>query len=147
VSLWLLDVNVLVARFWEPHVFHQKVRSWMADHKREGWASCPITQAGLVRTISNPGFSPEVPSPAEAMHWLAETLHRDPSHHFWADDLPVAAACHKSESKLSGFRQIADAYLLGLAIHNKGRLLTLDRRMLALAPGDSPVRKSLVILD
>jgi hypothetical protein len=147
VSIWLLDVNVLVARFWEPHVFHLKVRSWMASHEREGWATCPITQTGLVRTISNPGFSPDAPHPAEAIHWLAATLQEDPGHHFWPDDLPVSTACRETESKLSGSRQLTDAYLLGLAIHNKGRLLTLDRRMLALTPEHSPARQALVILD
>ena len=64
MSVWLLDVNVLVARFWEPHIFHRKVRAWMASHEHEGWATCPITQAGLVRTISNPAFSPNAPRPA-----------------------------------------------------------------------------------
>jgi hypothetical protein len=42
---------------------------------------------------------------------------------------------------------LTDAYLLGLAIHKKGRLLTLDRRMLALTADESPARKALVILD
>jgi hypothetical protein len=147
VSVWLLDVNVLVARFWKTHVFHRKVRAWMASHEHEGWATCPITQAGLVRTISNPGFSPNAPRPAEAIHWLAESLRQDPNHHFWADDLPVSDACAESLPRLSGFKQLTDAYLLGLAIHNKARLLTLDRRMLVLTAEESPVRKALVILE
>jgi toxin-antitoxin system PIN domain toxin len=147
VSVWLLDVNVLVARFWEPHIFHRKVRSWMASHEREGWATCPITQAGLVRTISNPAFSPDAPHPAEAIHWLAETLRQDPGHEFWTDNLPVSVACSETASRLSGFKQLTDAYLLGLAIHRKGRLLTLDRRMLALTTEQSPTRQALVILD
>ena len=147
MSVWLLDVNVLVARFWEAHVFHQKVRAWMARREREGWATCPITQAGLVRTISNPGFSQNAPRPDEAIHWLAESLRQDPNHHFWADDLPLSAACAESLPRLSGFRKLTDAYLLGLAIHKKGRLLTLDRRLLALTAEDSLARKALVILE
>ncbi len=147
MSVWLLDVNVLVARFWEPHVFHRKVRAWMASHEREGWATCPITQAGLVRTICNPGFSQDSPRPAEAIHWLAETLRGARSHQFWADDLPVSAACSECAPQLSGFKQLTDAYLLVLAIHRNGRLLTLDQRMLALTPEESPARKALVLLD
>jgi hypothetical protein len=147
VSVWLLDVNVLVARFWAPHVFHRKVRAWMASHEREGWASCPITQAGLVRTISNPAFSPNAPRPAETIHWLAESLQQDPNHQFWADNLHLSQACGETLTRLSGFKQLTGAYLLGLALHRKGRLLTLDRRMLSLAPGETPARKALVILD
>lgn len=146
MSVWLLDVNILVARFWEEHVFHQKVRAWMASNEREGWATCPITQAGMVRTISNPSFSRNAPRPAEAIHWLAESLRQDPNHHFWPDDLSVSNACAKSLPRLSGFKQLTDAYLLGLAIHKKARLLTLDSRMVALAPEESDARKALVIL-
>jgi len=147
MNVWLLDVNVLVARFWEPHVFHHKVRSWMASHAQHGWATCPITQAGFVRTISNPAFSPDAPHPTEAIHWLAETLKEDSSHRFWADDLQVSAACTAFFPRLSGFKQLTDAYLLGLALHNKTRLLTLDRRMLALTAEGSPARRALDILD
>jgi uncharacterized protein len=147
VNVWLLDVNVLVARFWEPHVFHRKVRAWMASHEREGWATCPITQAGLVRTISNPRFSQDAPRPAEVLHWLTETLRQEPNHQFWADDLSLSIACAETVSRLRGFRQLGDAYLLGLAIHKRGRLLTLDRRMLALTTERSPARQALVILD
>lgn len=147
MSIWLLDVNILVARFWETHVFHWKVRAWMESHEQEGWATCPITQAGMVRTISNPSFSPNAPRPAEAVHWLGESLRQDPNHHFWADSIPVSDACVESLPRLSGFKQLTDAYLLGLAIHKKGRLLTLDRRMLALTADESPARKALVILD
>jgi toxin-antitoxin system PIN domain toxin len=147
VSVWLLDVNILVARFWEEHVFHQKVRAWMASHERDGWATCPITQAGMVRTISNPGFSQNAPRPTEAIHWLAESLRLDPNHHFWADGLPFSDGCAESLPLLNGFKQLTDAYLLGLAISHKGRLLTLDRRMLALAPNESHAREALVILE
>jgi hypothetical protein len=147
MSVWLLDVNILVARFWEPHIFHRKVRAWMAAHERESWATCPITQAGFVRTISNPGFSQSAPRPAEAIHWLAESLRDHPGHQFWADDLPVASACGENLARLSGFKQLTDAYLLGLTMHRKARLLTLDRRMLALTAEDSPARHALFILD
>jgi toxin-antitoxin system PIN domain toxin len=147
VSVWLLDVNVLVARFWEPHAFHLKARAWMAGHEREGWATCPITQAGFVRTISNPGFSKDAPRPVEAIHWLAETLRGDPNHQFWSDDLPVSLACAETAQRITGFKQLTDAYLLGLAIHKAARFLTLDRRMLVLATDRSPARKALVVLE
>jgi uncharacterized protein len=147
VTAWLLDVNVLVARFWKPHTHHQIARAWMAQHEHEGWATCPITQAGFVRTVSNPGFSENAPRPAEAIHWLAETLRADPNHRFWADDLSVSAACSETASRLAGHKQLTDAYLLGLAKHNEARFLTLDRRTLVLAPDRSHARAALVVLE
>jgi hypothetical protein len=147
VSVWLLDVNVLVARFWESHAFHRVARAWMASHEQEGWATCPITQAGLVRTISNPGFSPDAPTPAEAMYWLAQTINQHPSHQFWADDLPLSALSASVRRRLHGPGQITDAYLLTLAIHHKAKLATFDARMLALAPEGSAERGALVLLQ
>jgi uncharacterized protein len=147
VSVWLLDVNVLVARFWEPHVFNRKVRTWMSQHEKEGWATCPITQLGLVRTISNPGFASDAPRTAEAIHWLTQTLQHHPDHQFWGDDLSLSVACHQTASRISGFKQLTDAYLIGLALHRNARLLTLDRRMLALTTELSGARKALVVLS
>ena len=57
---WLLDVNVLVARFWDRHPFYAKVRTWMDSHESDGWATCPITQLGAIRTISNPAFDKQI---------------------------------------------------------------------------------------
>ena len=146
MTAWLLDVNVLVARFWDQHVFHQKVRAWMRRHERDGWATCPITQAGLVRTLSNPAFAQDAPRPSECIHWLAETLRENPNHQFWTDDLPLSIACKETGLRLGGFKQVTDAYLLGLAFHKGARMVTLDRRMLAFAPEQSPLRKALRVL-
>jgi toxin-antitoxin system PIN domain toxin len=147
MSLWLLDVNVLVARFWERHVFHEKVRNWLNEHESEGWATCAITQLGLVRTLSNPAFDEHAPRPIEAMHWLARTLRENTDHQFWPASPPVSDVCGESANQLHGFKQFTDAYLLGLAIQRKGRFVTLDRRILSLTPEKSEARKSLFILD
>lgn len=147
MSAWLLDVNVLVARFWEPHIFHRHARAWMASHEQDGWATCPITQAGVARTISNPGFSPNAPSPAEAIHWIGETLRGDPGHEFWTDDLPLSALNAPIRSRLHGPRQITDAYLLTLAMNHGAKLVTFDSRMQPLAPLGSAEYQSLVILQ
>jgi predicted nucleic acid-binding protein len=38
---------------------------------------------------------------------------------------------------LTGHQQITDAYLIALAIHNRGKLATLDRGIAQLAPAGS----------
>ena len=58
----LLDVNILVALMDEDHVHHQLAHDWFEDNKEAGWASCPLTENGLVRIFSNPAFiDPPVP--------------------------------------------------------------------------------------
>jgi hypothetical protein len=49
-----------------------------------------------------------------------------PAHHFWAADITLRQALETSGVRLDGHRQITDAYLLGLAVHKKGRLATCD---------------------
>jgi hypothetical protein len=42
---------------------------------------------------------------------------------------------------LAGHQQVTDAYLLGLAMHKKGKLATTDRAILALLPEKSRDRE------
>src|SRR5580658_7377033 len=101
--------------------------------------SCPITQAGFVRIVSNPAFSRDAVQPRDAIQVLrANTGARD--HAFWEDDLPLAQAVAFAETRLMGHQQIIDAYLLGLAIHRGGVLATLDKRIDALTDGRSAPR-------
>ena len=58
-----------------------------------------------------------------------------PGHQFWPANISVLHAIEKISRPLAGHRQITDAYLLGLAIHQKGRFATLDRAIAALDPG------------
>ena len=52
----LLDVNVLIALLDENHTHHATVSDWFADHIEHGWASCPLTQHGYVRIVSQPRY-------------------------------------------------------------------------------------------
>jgi uncharacterized protein len=133
----LLDVNVLVALMWPDHDFHEVVQAWFGQNARKGWATCPITQAGFVRIVSNPSFSIRAVTPPDALRTLDLTL-QHPAHHFWPDDLLLSDALAIVGKRLLGHQQITDAYLLGLAIHKKGRLATLDRSVVELfGRGDS----------
>jgi len=52
----LLDVNVLIALLDQDHIFHKTDMGWLETEIRHGWASCPITQNGCIRIMSNPGY-------------------------------------------------------------------------------------------
>ncbi|MGA2743822.1 MAG: TA system VapC family ribonuclease toxin [Candidatus Sulfotelmatobacter sp.] len=132
MAAYLLDVNVLLALSWPGHQFHERVQNWFAGHARKGWATCPMVEAGFVRILSNPAFSPQAVSPKEAIDALKfNTKHS--AHQFWPDDLPLADALAKLQHR--GHQQITDAYLLALAIHHRGKLATLDQGIRAWGAG------------
>jgi len=127
----LLDVNMLVALLWGSHEDHERVRTWFVGSSKVGWATCPFTQAGCVRILSNPAFSKNAPSLQQALELLSVNLNH-PSHVFWPDDLTLIEAVRPMERLLVGHKQVTDAYLLGLAIRRKAKLITLDRSISAL---------------
>jgi hypothetical protein len=49
--IWLFDVNVLIAIVDPAHVFHPAIHTWLAEHRKATWASCPITENGLIRIL------------------------------------------------------------------------------------------------
>jgi predicted nucleic acid-binding protein len=67
------------------------------------------------------------------------------NHHFWSDDLPLSAL-RARWSKGLGHKQVTDAYLLALAIHNHASLVTFDSRIGALAGDGNAEHEALVIL-
>jgi uncharacterized protein len=141
----LLDVNVLVALAWPTHSGHGSAQRWFARNGDRGWATCPITQAGFVRVLSSPSFSPQAPTVKETAQLLAANLDH-PAHRFWGDTLTLAQALERLGFDLVGHRQITDGYLLALAMHHKGKLVTLDKSISALVPGGSAQNAALEIL-
>lgn len=129
----LLDTNVLIALLWPAHEAHAACGSWFAAHAHAGWATCPITEAGFVRIVSNPAFSRDAPRAENALDLLVHNL-RHPAHRFWPDSLPLEAAARVTQARLFGHRQVTDAYLLALAMHRHGRLVTLDGGVRSLLP-------------
>lgn len=139
MTAFLLDVNVLIALLWPAHVSHARAQSWFAHRQREGWATCSVTQAAFVRIICNPAFSPDALTPKEAVKLLAANV-KHSSHQFWTDEIGFLEATQPFVSRLEGHQQVTDAYLLGLALHKKGKLATLDRAVLSLLPAGEKYR-------
>jgi predicted nucleic acid-binding protein len=48
----LLDIKVLLALLDSDHVDHTRAHDWLDAEVESGWASCAITENGLVRVIS-----------------------------------------------------------------------------------------------
>jgi toxin-antitoxin system PIN domain toxin len=128
----LLDVNVLLAVLSADSEFHVTARKWFLNNARRGWATCPFTEAGFVRVISNPASSQHSIKPGQAIEVLEESF-GFPVHEFWKDDLSMAEATADFRKYLTGHQQTTDAYLLGLALRRRGKIVTFDRGFAALA--------------
>jgi len=128
VSIGLLDVNALIALLWEEHPFHESCAAWFAKAAKTGWATCPITEAGFVRVLCSPAFTARPPAVHNAIRLLKTATELGNNHHFWHDDLPIFVIGTRWKPPL-GNKQVTDLYLLSLAAHHKGTLVTFDRRI------------------
>src|SRR5213595_2574437 len=88
---YLLDTNVLIALLWPSHTQHELAKRWFARRRGKGWSTCPITEAGFVRIVSNPSFSRDAVTAREASAILTANTRAD-DHSFWPDDLPFNEA-------------------------------------------------------
>ena len=123
----LLDVNVLIALLDAAHQHHAAARAWLDANIAQGWGSCPITQNGCVRILSQPSYPGAEPPGAIARRLRDATVTE--WHAFWPDDLSLIATGTLDWHHVLGPRQLTDLYLLPLAVHQDGRLVTLDRGM------------------
>ncbi len=131
----LLDLNILTALLWPAHEHHEAAHAWFSGRLHAQWATCPLTQLGFVRLVTNPAFSRDALSPADAVTLLAQNVKLE-NHEFWSESLQIPPVIRGLESRVQGYRQLTDAYLLALARHYKGVLATFDRGLRSLAGGD-----------
>ena len=105
-----------------------------------------MTEAGFVRLSCQPAVTGVDVPVAQALA-LIETVSARPDCELWPDRLSLGEALSAFARRLSGHRQITDAYLLGLAIEREGVLATFDRRVAALLAEGSPHRRSLEVIS
>jgi toxin-antitoxin system PIN domain toxin len=143
----LLDVNVLVSLFDPDHVHHQIAHDWFADARRTGWATCPLTEAGFVRILTNPRFLGEPLSLAEAVDRL-RAFRSSGHHHWWDRGVSLSDTAIFRATAVRGHRQVTDVYLAGLAHAHKGRLATFDRGIpVAAIAGAAPSLLEVIAAD
>lgn len=130
----LLDVNALVALAWDAHVHHAAIRAWFAANREQGWATCPVTEAGFVRVSANRKALPGAIAVDEARAVLAG-LRAAGRHRLLVNDVSL---CDADVPPIAGHRQVTDALLLTVARRSGARLVTFDRALATLA-GDRDV--------
>lgn len=125
---FLLDVNVLIALIDPTHVGHDAAHGWFAATGAAAWATCPLTENGVIRIVGHPNYPNSAGSPAAVVPIVAR-LRTLPGHVFWKDDFSLMDSAVVDAARIVTPAQVTDTYLLALAVANQGQLATFDRRL------------------
>ena len=139
----LFDVNVLIALHDQDHIHHARAAGWFTDNAAQGWASCPLTQNGCLRIMAQPAYPG-----AQPLAVLIAMLQRSTAsdfHALWGNDISLLDASWFNHGWVHNHKQLTDVYLLGLAVKNKGRMVTFDQRI-ALSAVHGAKAENLVVL-
>lgn len=127
-TTYLLDVNVLIALLDPAHVQHDTAHDWFATHGGSAWATCPLTENGVLRIVGHARY-PNTPGSPAAVAPLVAQLRQRAGHVFWPDDLSLVDPAWIDASRLLSAGQVTDSYLLALACAHGGQLASFDRRL------------------
>ena len=125
---FLLDINVLIALIDPAHVGHDAAHRWFVEQGGQAWATCPLTENGVIRIAGHPKYPGAPGSPAVVAAIVAQ-LRTLPGHVFWPDDISLVGAEHIDAEQILTSGQVTDSYLLALAVAHGGHLATFDRRL------------------
>jgi toxin-antitoxin system PIN domain toxin len=128
LTRFLLDINILIALLDSAHVQHDRAHEWFATAGRKAWATCPLTENGVVRIVGHARYPNSPGTPAAVLELLAG-LCALPGHDFWADDITLRDAERVARSRLLDSSQVTDSYLLALAKAHGGKLASFDQRL------------------
>jgi toxin-antitoxin system PIN domain toxin len=132
MSRFLLDINVLIALIDPAHIQHDRAHDWFASSGRQAWATCPLTENGVLRIVGHPRY-PSSPGTPAAVAELMTELRGLSGHEFWPDDLTLFDDQRVDTARLLDSAQVTDSYLLALSAAHGGRLATFDRRLVTSA--------------
>jgi toxin-antitoxin system PIN domain toxin len=126
----LLDVNALIALVDADHVGHEPMHRWFGKHANKGWATCPLTENGMIRVLSQTAYPSGRRSPAEVIEVLGSLKKAfSKSHLFWPDQVSLTDESLFLPQFITGSKVVTDAYLLGLAARHKAKLVSLDHSL------------------
>jgi uncharacterized protein len=128
MSRFLLDVNVLIALIDPAHVQHDRAHEWFAAKGHKAWATCPLTENGVLRIVGHPRYPNSPGSPAVVAELLI-SFRKLPGYAFWADDISMLNGEHVRRERFLDSAHVTDGYLLALARAHEGQLATFDQRM------------------
>jgi uncharacterized protein len=130
LTRYLLDVNVLIALVDSSHLHHEVAHQWFGRVGRKSYATCPLTENGLLRIVGHPKY-PNSPGPPSVVVDALSALRGQAGHMFWPDSISLCDGAFVDASLLTHHARVTDSYLLALARANKGQLATLDHKLAA----------------
>lgn len=125
---YLPDVNVLIALIDPAHVAHDEAHAWFERIGSRAFATCPLTENGVLRIVGHPKY-PNTPGSPAAVATIVRCIRELRGHVFWPDDLSLMGSALVDPQRLSTSAQVTDTYLLALARSHGGQLATFDRRL------------------
>ena len=128
MTRFLLDVNVLIALIDPAHVQHDNAHEWFAKSGGKAWATCPLTENGVLRIVGHARYPSSPGTPAAVGELLMEFLDH-PGHEFWPEDISLLDGQRVHVARLLDSAQVTDTYLLALAAAHGGKLATFDRQL------------------
>ena len=141
---FLLDVNVLIALIDPAHVQHDRAHDWFTAQGRQAWATCPLTENGVLRIVGSARY-PSSPGTPAAVAEMVSILRALGGHEFWPDDIILLDRRLVDSARLLDSGQVTDTYLLALARAHGGQLATFDRHLVTDAVVDGPRALHLIV--
>ena len=112
------------------HIQHDRAHEWFAVSGRKAWATCPLTENGVLRIVGHARY-PNSPGTPAAVAEILTALCRLRGHDFWPDDITLLDPGRVDGSRILDSAQVTDSYLLALAGAHGGQLATFDQRLVA----------------
>ncbi|MDP9043545.1 MAG: VapC toxin family PIN domain ribonuclease [Pseudomonadota bacterium] len=128
MTVYLLDVNVLIALIDPAHLQHDQAHNWFARVGHKAFATCPLTENGLVRIVGHPKY-PHSPGPPSVVLTSLTAIRGLAGHTFWPDKISIADTDFFASALFTSHSRVTDGYLLALAHAQGGRLATMDQKL------------------
>ncbi|MFN9026617.1 MAG: TA system VapC family ribonuclease toxin [Akkermansiaceae bacterium] len=137
-------MNVLIALLDPNHTFHRLAHQWWS-HDDRPWASCPITENGLIRIMASTSYSKNSQLSVADVTTLLSVFTANTNHEFWSDHISFRDENEFQHTSILSSKHLTDIYLLALAAKNNATLVTFDQNI-PLTPVTSAKPENLLIL-
>ncbi len=140
----LLDVNVWIAPFDDAHQFSYRANHCIAKPGVK-IATGPLVENGVMRVMSSPHYNRQGTLSIQVVRERLRQACQELDHDFWPDDVTSREDERFNFTRVQGHNQITDLYLLALAVHRKGYLVSF-RQGIALSSVNRAATRHLLML-
>ena len=141
---YLLDVNLWIALFDDAHTHSARANAFIAKRSVK-IATCPLVENAVIRVLNLPNYALRGAIGIDQVRQQLKHAITELDHEFWPDDVSLLDDKRIDFGKVFGHNQIADVYLLALAVAHRGTLVTFDQHI-ALTAVKGAADKHLVVL-